>query len=140
MNSISKTDLRIGNVVGIKPTALHADGCNHLKACFEISELHEDVVFFKGFGVGEHYKDLNPIEITEEWLSKLGLEQLEDYDTEYSHKDEDVTFIIEYSNHTESYHFTGGMSLMFGNGCKYVHQLQNLYFSLTNRELVFDPK
>ena len=32
-------NLRIGNLVGIKKTALHSDGCNTENAYFEIEEL-----------------------------------------------------------------------------------------------------
>jgi len=46
-------NFRIANLVGIEETALHADGCNHLEAIFEIEELKKDLAQFKGFHTGE---------------------------------------------------------------------------------------
>ena len=72
---MKKTDLRIGNLAGIKETALHADGCNHSEAVFEIEEIKKDVVQFKGYHANEYYKDLNPIPLTEQWLLDFGFEE-----------------------------------------------------------------
>ena len=132
-------ELRIGNYVGIEETALHANGCNYLEAIFEIEEIKKEVAQFKGFHAGEYYKDLKPIPLTEDWLYDFGF-LLDNGFTTYKinifkgylrvaldgswgvYKD-------EYSNRTGS---------SYNNKIKieYVHQLQNLYFTLTGEELI----
>lgn len=78
-----------------------------------------------------------PIPITEEWLLKLGFvssdlnnsirihfEHLVDYRFEYY-----ITKITNY--HKEDMYFSGSSI----NNIKYVHQLQNLFFAVTQKEL-----
>lgn len=69
-----------------------------------------------------------PIKLTEEWLLKFGVYfGFNAYNNQYE---------IEYA--IEEYHlrlnYDVGMSKFIGV-IKYVHQLQNLYFALTNTEL-----
>jgi len=111
-------ELRIGNLVGIQETALHADGCNNLEAIFEIEEIKKDVAQFKNFHAGEYFNDLKPISLTGEWLVRLG---------------------FEYSNITGDFHCFHMDLMKTNNGnfittdirkcpeIKHVHQLQNLY-------------
>jgi len=57
------------------------------------------------------YKDIEPIPLTEEWLCKLGFD----------------------NNHWATKWILEDMPIP--TGIKYVHQLQNLYFALTGKEL-----
>lgn len=74
--------------------------------------------------------EINPIELTEEWLVKLGFEK---------------TGRNEYNNDVITYNLAYGAFIVVpvgienGEFCmehiKYVHHLQNLYFALTGQEL-----
>ena len=76
--------------------------------------------------------DLFPIPLTEEWLVKFGFE-LED-EKIYYHLDsyEDI-YITKTSYSFSIYNATHFTNIK--QGIKHVHQLQNLYFALTNEEL-----
>lgn len=73
-----------------------------------------------------------PIELTEEWLIKLGFYSLDKGTCFYKQK----TLIVEYLFSQ----WTGRLYIDQWNSCqiieiKYVHQLQNLYYALTGEEL-----
>lgn len=81
-----------------------------------------------------------PIPLTEEWLVRLGFELQTDDEDEPDNLDK--TF---YTNGSEMQIETdGGIKILFSgmdfpeftNHIKHVHQLQNLYFALTGRELI----
>ena len=140
---MKKTDLRIGNLVGIKETAMHADGCNHSEAIFEIEEIKKDVVQFKAYHANEYYKDLNPIPLTEQWLLDFGFEDEggDDYIVTKGEnslllsveKDSIRVFLIYlYGTYNSEYTFLEDIL--------YVHQLQNLYFALTQKELILKER
>ena len=126
------TELRIGNLVGIKETALHADGCNHSEAIFEIEEIKKDVVQFKGYHANEYYKDLNPISLTEQWLLDFGFKNEIGY---YSKG----AFLISLADDASCFFKDGRVyfnsRIIIENQSKYVHQLQNLYFALIGEDL-----
>ncbi|MFC0605881.1 hypothetical protein [Winogradskyella pulchriflava] len=120
-------NLRIGNLVGIKKTALHADGCNIENAYFEIEELKKDVVQFKGFHAGEYYKDLEPIKLTDGMLKLYGFE-------------------VEYTNGGFLRWQRGSFKLLdrrlphpmtdiHREYVLHLHELQNLFFAITGTEL-----
>lgn len=76
-------------------------------------------------------KDIIPIILTEKWLSDFGFDE---WASENWKKKDDKSdwppkwnYYLPYKN----------LSLYCGNAnIKYVHQLQNLYFSLTGKELI----
>ena len=123
--------LRIGNLVQLQPTALHYDG-RYSDTIFEISELKEDVVHFKGFDTGEYYKDLKAIELNDGWLKLYG------FDVEYTNggflrwQREDFKLLdrrLPYP--ATNYH---------KNHITKLHQLQNLFFELMGTELELNHK
>jgi len=130
---ITPDELMRGNLVGILPTALHADGGkDHI---FEIEELKKDVVQFKGFHAGEYYKDLCAIPITEEWLIKLGFVKstsqilyflpvpmlhFEIHAVKFRKE-----YVIEIANDVRP----------IVTEAKYIHHIQNLYRALTQQPL-----
>jgi hypothetical protein len=127
--------LRIGNIVGIKETALHADGCNHLEAIFEIEELKKDVAQFKGFHTGEYYKDLKGIELNEGLLSLYGFKRSNDkliYLPIPQIKSE-----IHFEKHAYGNVITlqSNVGMFIPNDIEYFHELQNLFFAITGEEL-----
>lgn len=75
----------------------------------------------------------NPIPITPEWLQRFGFEKI-------NHRIEGVIYKKEWLKLTES---CAGVDWRGGHiqreRCKYVHQLQNLYFALTGEELEYKP-
>jgi hypothetical protein len=111
---IQAKELRIGNYYN-----LHTSGSDEWGVI-----TPEDIVDLANDPLDDYFK---PIPLTEEWFNKLGFED------EYciSHKD-------EYFNLTEvkdGYCFTADLYHHTGIPIKYVHQLQNLYFALTGKEL-----
>jgi hypothetical protein len=73
--------------------------------------------------------EIEPIPLTEDWLLKLGFKQVPKIKSEYykhgiSFDVKDNTCFIETDSTPEYF-----------NHIKHVHQLQNLYFALTNEEL-----
>lgn len=128
-------NLRIGNLVGIEETALHADGCNHLEAIFEIEELKKDVVQFKGYHAGEYYKDLKGIKLNEGMLSLYGFKRSSDkliYLPIPQIKSE-----IHFEKHAYGNVITlqSSVGMFIPNDIEYFHELQNLFFAITGQEL-----
>lgn len=138
---LSACDLRIGNLVSIKPTALHFDGLSQKGTFFEISELKTNVVHFKGFHAGEFYKDIEPIPFTEDWRMKFGLSKIENPSGRYK-------YLEGYWNFGSCYLFDMGYgvcdisTITYSHEdetrictIEYIHQAQNLFKELTQKEL-----
>jgi len=76
--------------------------------------------------------DISDIFLTEEWLLKFGF-KLGLNSSIHKRQDYDLENIINISCYSGEYQvFINGNLLVI----KYVHQLQNLYFALTNTELI----
>jgi len=115
------SELRIGNYfIGYS---------NHLQQW----ELESFELLIKGLEVDEIIRCFVPI--TEEWLLKFGFEVI--YRSHYTLK----------LDHKKNLNIGAGWNLInnhfyirfIGNNLtniKYIHQLQNLYFALTNEELI----
>ena len=72
-------------------------------------------------------RKIEPIPLTEEWLLKFGFEK---------NKNSDLYFRLNnYEYFIENGIIDNGYSRMNEISVKYVHQLQNLYFALTGKEL-----
>ena len=133
-------NLRIGNLVGIEETALHADGCNHLEAIFEIEELKKDVVQFKGYHTGEYYKDLKGLKLNDGLLSLYGFKRSSDnliYLPIPQIKSE-----IHFEKHAYGNVITlqSSVGMFIPNDIEFFHELQNLFFALTGTELEIKQK
>lgn len=75
-----------------------------------------------------NFEDIEPIPLTEEILLKCGFEF---FDNERIFNN----FVIE-DFHNGNYYFTAGEGIkLHEKHIEYLHQLQNLYFSLTGEEL-----
>jgi len=70
------------------------------------------------------FKDFKPIELNEEWLLGFGIK--------FGWDNFDIEFL--FNEYNLRYRYDIGSSA-FITSIKYVHQLQNLYFSLTGKEL-----
>lgn len=134
MENLSSKSLRIGNLVGIKETALHADGYN-LEAIFEIEELKKDVAHFKRCHASEYYKDLKGIKLNDGMLSLYG----------FKRSSEKLIYLpipqikseIHFEKHAYGNVITlqSSVGMFIPNDIEYFHELQNLFFALTGREL-----
>ena len=121
------TELRIGNLV------IYVGICNsrfNKIGEFEIQPYH----FGYLFELEDALDLLEPIPLTEEWLLKFGFEKL--CSTEKGFK-QNVYSMRNPSLQIYELSKGYGVSFWIGNELKYVHQLQNLYFALTNEELTF---
>jgi hypothetical protein len=82
---------------------------------------------------------LKPIPLTEEWLLKFGFNTTFEKITEIQiNENENEVLYYDISEKCMSLYVPvhyEDTSLIF-NHCKYVHQLQNLYFALSGKELV----
>lgn len=78
-----------------------------------------------------------PIPLTEEWLLKFGFED-NSYARFYKYVDNEFYITVSFKDyaHTQlSEHPVEVNDYSLPLDCKYVHQLQNLYFALTGEEL-----
>ena len=122
-------EFRIGNLINYRIV----DKFDERKEWLEVSEIdYDDLrIIEKKHLMNQDYQ---PIEITEEWLLKLNFEII--YKSNFTLR----------LDHKENYKFGAGWNLVNGHfhiryigeqftHIKYVHQLQNLYFAITELEL-----
>lgn len=112
------------NSVGVEHISKLEGMENHsFEELYESNRNYNQFIFF-----------IKPIPLTQEWLLKFGFEikKLESYRGEYymSSISGMVYYFFTDSNEIEKQ----GSSYT----CKHVHQLQNLYFALTQKELTYD--
>jgi hypothetical protein len=112
---IQPNELRIGNLI--------------FKNHNVVDERETIYVSVQDFYWIEKYPDsYEGMPLTEEWLLKFGFEKI-NHIHGYSFWSHKKTKISIYDNKTE------WMGYYVDNNCKYVHQLQNLFFALTGKEL-----
>ena len=113
-------ELRIGNLIW-----------ENYGGIYMVREIREkEVIISKTkttIAVGYKYSEVKVIELTEEWLLKFGFEKCLN---QYKKLTETQPFIILFLEEQFQYD-----DLRYRTNLKYVHQLQNLYFSLTGKEL-----
>lgn len=116
---MKKFELRVGNLIYNKQGNTMYVNPNHL--------------IMLVYGIEDLFK---PIPLTEKWLLEFGFIRHHD---DYANS---VIYIKNVLDNTEFewgvYPFELGSGFVINNSqkLKYVHQLQNLYFALTNEELV----
>ena len=83
--------------------------------------------------LGEHMKT-EPIPLTEEWLVRLGFERKEDHAPAIGvfHWYENTLVTLNWVSHEKCWVELDDVDSIT---IKYVHQLQNLYFAITGKEL-----
>ena len=136
MLEINVNELRIGSIVGI---------ANYMNfKAVKVTEIRKERVLVEG-SVGiyssKNHKII-PIEISEEWLLKLGFEVY--YESQFCKRLEltsNTEICYAFSN-VEAYKGAVGFSYVgkVVQNIKFLHQLQNLYFALTGSELVFSTE
>ena len=130
---IQANELRIGNYVLINGKFCKTEaitGCMVSVSGYEINR-------FKPF----EFKHLEPIQLTEEILLKCGFEKKQEW---YRHNEmkkytieSGVIDLTKGRYHIRQY-ISKDKSLHLSD-LKYLHQLQNLYFALTGKELIIKP-
>ncbi len=139
-------DLRVGNYVthpNSKKDRIKEILCRSLTNDYAVSFINSHYNYYLE-NKGEEV--VKPIKLTIEWLKKFGFEI--DQNTKKSvfqvYKktfDEYATFILKYNNRIEMFFFeTDSEEKGFVKQLHYVHQLQNLYSSLTDDELTLVSK
>lgn len=125
------TELRIGNLIEYKIE----DKLDERKEWWEISKVDfQDLTWLDSNPEDANFR---PIEITEEWLLKFGFEDITGVDY-ILHIDVDFKLILipadAFYPQIDKADDVGWSSISL-NKIEYIHQLQNLYFTLTGEEL-----
>jgi len=126
---VTINELRVGNLV-------HLIANGHENEPDLVKWIVDDFEFYEN-----RMKDIQPIPLTEEWLKMFGANCIGAKGWNFiSVNKADTSYI---------YFNPNGIGLAIDNGTtenaieveiKYVHQLQNLYFALTNTELTIKTK
>lgn len=127
---MNNSELRIGNLITYESDIVEVSGISR-SGCIDYNKNGYD---YGGWTSNEY----QPIPLTEEWLVKFGLKET---------KDQDVLRVnyVNYHKGTDTFNYCiayyfddqGYVDNIFKE-VKYVHQLQNLYFALTNEELNYE--
>jgi hypothetical protein len=122
---MESTELRIGNLV----LALTGET--------KYNEVVVNTIF--GYGINSYYNEaeyvydeIKPIPITEEWLLKFGFKQIKPNHYWFKDKNSLRFSLIDNNLHCSIGDDEYGVLYKM---IKYVHELQNLYYALTNQEL-----
>ncbi len=118
---IPKEELRIGNLV-------HYIGTDDVQV---VQGVDQENVFLDCITLDyTEFEEIFPIEITEEWLLRLGFKE-NSFTTLYDHT-ADCLCNIEFSDDETYILYKNGSEIAIFSS---VHQLQNLYFALEGKEL-----
>jgi len=116
---MKKAELRIGNIIAynnngfpVRVNALDTKNCYYNSSC------------------KSSYDSMNGIKLTEEWLLKFGFELMKQ--SEYTLNTYELNGIKLWNKKMD---FSELIFEFSNQNIKYMHQLQNLYFALTNKEL-----
>jgi hypothetical protein len=120
------SDLRIGNLIYLKGDKV-----------IEVTSVDTMMVFYGERQEANIPQDAQPIPLTEEWLLKFGfqIKELANYVSIDFTTYEKGKLIINDANWIDY----DDSRIDLGYNLKYVHQLQNLYHSLTGEELTIKP-
>jgi len=126
-------ELRIGNFV--KSGTMHT-GIGAKKGYYVISAIGETVAWLNESNVGEYYKNIQSIPLTEQWMKKFGFKKRNEFcgcginDNIEVWKLDGYGFIKDISDKwfLEGYDWNT-------KHFRYVHELQNLFFALSGEEL-----
>ena len=130
-------ELRVGNFVFDDDNEIVKVEKIHSKRYQQWNEEDDDsaVEFTKESDLENlYYSKVNPIPVTEEWLLKFGF--LRGVDAVYYIKSKHMYLkIFEKIGHVLGSVDKYSNCFKISDDIKYIHQLQNLYFALTNQEL-----
>lgn len=103
-----------------------------------VENNHESVLVKIDKDTAIDYRKLKPIALTAEWFQKLGFKEAYRSNSRVRF---DLPNYCRYDFDLDSNKILEGF-LFFGNyiKCNYLHQLQNIYFTLTGEELKIEHK
>ncbi len=84
------------------------------------------------------YDDISGIELTEEWLYNFGAKKIGWYYNYSAIAFEYSTWFLEWNKPDNKMSFCNSDGVIFEVDCEYVHQLQNLVYFLTRKELKYE--
>ena len=115
-------ELRIGNYVNY-----------YLEPPISENELVK-LTLYDFINIDFGWRNYNPIPLTEEWLIKFGW-GVSEFDNEMINNMSLKDTIIGYNYKSKVLELEGETESLYFNHIKHVHQLQNLHFALTGKEL-----
>jgi hypothetical protein len=121
---IKVNELRIGNLVNYEDEALPV-----LKIDGDVKKVFIDLLI--GLNMEMSEDDLRPIPLTGDWLERLGQKCENGNGWTYQIPVGALKWYFRWN--TEWYSEVGGIYI--DSRVQYVHQLQNLYFALTGKEI-----
>ena len=122
-------DFRIGNLINYKMV----DKFDERKEWLEISEIDYDDL--RIFGIkNEMNQDYQLIPLTEDWLGKFGFVKIDHH--RFKIQPSQFGWYYTYSIHDNAFRMYVEDSVLCLNTIFNVHEIQNLYFTLTGAELV----
>ena len=128
-------ELRIGNYFNVpikEQSPFRIDAFEYASDTFVKVAQHQTINGAEVHPLTWYGKDLTPIPLTEEWLFKFGF--LKDLENGIFLNINAYAFLYWQNNRVEL--LDNDNNFMISH-CDYVHQLQNLYFALTAKELTF---
>lgn len=127
---IKANELRIGNLLFADEEILKLSEIKqgYAKEPYDLCMEYESGMF-GDFNIEE----CAPIPLTEEWLLRFGFEQGFNTVPYFFKKD---FYLQIYTYNAPAFHLKCCHCGVIHNTINYVHQLQNLYFALTNNELI----
>jgi hypothetical protein len=152
---IEANELRIGNLIFWNPK-LSNPNTTLTNVQVEVSAILKDKIGYIFPGIEyrvEPFEDdllqnetryksleeLEPIMLTSEILEMGGFKQVDDrFSRNIFFKNEYKSFLridIKIADYKASLHFMDGQKVDLPYSCKFLHQIQNLHFGLTNEEL-----
>lgn len=139
MESIKASDLRIGNIHKLPAFDIPREGI------FSSRIDGQPWGQISGYGIHLVEKgdlEFNPISLTEAWLIKFGFEQGENswWSANYFTNCDEVSEVMIISINVESFRLSVydqdmGVPAYVGYNVQYIHQLQNVYYALTGKEM-----
>jgi len=127
---IDAKSLRLGNFVLVENDYEEVVGINKYEITCRLDETSH--------GINQSIKDIKPIILTEKWLLRFGFSK-EIFNALYIGKEVNGKYFTLYTEDNINYYFfyeSDGVKMK--RKVDYVHQLQNLYFFLTDKELVLN--
>ena len=119
---MTANELRIGNLIRWKSTG-------NIERVLTIDVSKGRAEYINNVNIS----DCEPIPLTEEWLLKFGFK-----DHEYYWKKKKVKAV--WAQRVISTGVRSGISIEKYDHIRYIHQLQNLYFALTGKELTLESE
>lgn len=130
-----KNELRIGNLVDLGNRIAKIIEIYHLACVVVDLEETQDTI--------EDYERVKPIPLSEDWLYKFGFEQIDKSSNSYIvYADQNHDYYLQIDVRRNNANYTildntfDDLRAFSMVDIIYVHQLQNLYFALTNQELI----